>query len=580
MAGSTEGRRVAGWEWWQPLAAGLAHALLAVLAFPPADIWIVAFAAPLPLIWAGCRTAERPILGAVLVSIGVLPFWFFQERWLIEVTPAGYPALAVYLSLCTGFGVYLIARIRRRATGVVPIPMFLLAPVALGAVEVLRGEIVWTGYAWFLTGHPLIWAPTLAAPAAVFGSYFVSLLVLALAGALADAAGWSGVARARGGQAGAVVALVWVLTGWIGWREGNDRAGGISLDVAVVQTNLPQSNKMGWTIAERQADMRRFTELTRQAAAVRPPPDIILWPETMFPGISLSPEMLEAFDAAWSANNPGMARAGERHAFILMAQDLLRLQTETGIPMIVGSIAMPRPVSIRSEKGQADLESGPQHNSAFLIDAGSVRSERYDKVDLTPFGEVIPYVWRWPALQQKVLSLGAAGMAFNLVPGDTPSVLPVPRGNVSPEAGTQVYAATPICFEVTRSALCRWLVCDGSRLRASVIFNLSNDGWFGRFSGGREQHLQAARWRCVELGVPMVRAANTGISAAIDSRGRLLRQGPDGQEVSSGTDGVMSVRLLVNPDRPVTIFGRLGDIWAWGALIAAGIWWLWRLVRG
>ncbi len=209
-----------------------------------------------------------------------------------------------------------------------------------------------------------------------------------------------------------------------------------------------------------------------------------------------------------------------------------------------------------------------------------MRAERYDKVDLTPFGEVIPYVWRFPALQDKIVSLGAAGMAFNLTPGTAPMTLPVKvRGESGVAAVGEVQAAMPICFEGTRAGLCRWLVCDGSRLRAPVIFNLSNDGWFGRFTGGREQHLQAARWRCVELGVPMVRAVNTGISAAIDHRGRIMERGPTGK-ADVDTEGVLSVTLQLEPDRRATLYGRIGDVWAWTVLLAAGVWWLLRVVRG
>lgn len=580
MAGSTEGRRIAGWVWWQLVAAGLAYSLLAVLTFPPGDVWVLAFAAPLPLIWAGCRAAERPLIGASLVSLGVLPLWFFQERWLIEVTALGYPFLAVYMSLCTGFGVYLIARIRRRATGVVAIPMFILAPIALGASEVLRGEILLTGYAWFLAGQPLIESAVLAAPAAVLGTYFVSYLVHTLAGAAADAAGWSGAARSRGGQSALGVALIWAITGWIGWGQSGPGADAVTMQVAVVQTNVPQSNKLGWTIEKQQSDMRRFSDFTRQAAATRPPPDVILWPETMFPGLTLSPEMIEAMGSAWSANNPGLVAAGERNRYLKSAEQMLQLQAEVGIPIIVGAIGMPAPTPFRAPDGQADLDFGPRFNSAFLVESGRVRAERYDKVDLTPFGEVIPYVWRFPALQDKIVSLGAAGMAFNLTPGTAPMTLPVKvRGESGVAAVGEVQAAMPICFEGTRAGLCRWLVCDGSRLRAPVIFNLSNDGWFGRFTGGREQHLQAARWRCVELGVPMVRAVNTGISAAIDHRGRIMERGPTGK-ADVDTEGVLSVTLQLEPDRRATLYGRIGDVWAWTVLLAAGVWWLLRVVRG
>lgn len=590
MAGSTEGRRVTGSAWWKLVAAGLAYALLVCLAYPPIDVWVLAFVAPLPLIWAGCRSTDRPLIGALLVSIGVLPLWFFEQRWLIEVTAVGYPFLAVYLSLCTGFGVYLIARIRRRSTGISTIPMSLLAPIALTAVEALRGEILLTGYAWFLAGHPLIEAPMLAAPAAVFGAYFVSMLVYSLAGAAADAAGWTGVPRARGGQAAMAVAAVWLLTASIGWRAGTPGPAAISMEVAVVQTNLPQSNKMGWTLLERQADFRRFAELTRQAAATRPPPDVILWPETMFPGISLSPELVREFDAAWSQNNPGMFAAGERSPYMLLNEGLNKLQAEIGVPMIVGAIAMPEPPKGLVGERADRLEFGPEYNSAFVIASGRTLDVRYDKIDLTPFGEVIPYVWRWRALQDKIVNLGAAGMAFNLRAGLEPVTLPVSvRAQDSAFAASEsVRVAVPICFEVTRAGLCRHLVCDGSRRRAAAIFNLSNDGWFGQFAGGREQHLQAARWRCVELGVPMARAVNTGVSAAIDSRGRMIQRGPQarmgeaitGRDPAVRTDGVMSVKLLVEPDRPVTIYGRIGDLLAWCVLIGAGAWWLWRVVRG
>ncbi len=581
MAGSTEGRRVAGCAWWKLVAAGLAHALLMCLAFPPLDVWLLAFVVPLPLIWAGCRAEERPLSGAFFVSLGVLPLWFFEQRWLIDVTVPGYPALAVYLSLCTGFGVYLIARIRRRATGVVAIPMCLLAPVVLGAVEVLRGEVLLTGYAWFLAGHPLIASARLAAPAAIFGAYFVSALVYSLAGAAADAAGWSGTSRARGGQAALIVALLWALTGWIGWKQTGDQPAPLVLHVAAVQTNLPQNNKMRWDLQQRQADMRRFAELTRQAAASRPPPDVILWPETMFPGISLSPELIEEFEEVWSANNPGLVAAGERSPYVLLTQDVLKLQTEIGIPMIIGSIAMPDPPHGLRGPREDRLDFGPEHNSAFLIVSGRVSPIRYDKIDLTPFGEVIPYVWRWPALQQKLVDLGAKGMAFNLKPGFLPATLPVSvrAGEGSALTRQDIYVATPICFEGTRSALCRSLVYDGTHLRAAVIFNLSNDGWFGDYSGGREQHFQASRWRCVELGVPMVRAVNTGVSAAVDSHGRVLQLGPNGRE-AVGTDGVLSVRLHIEPDRAPTTYGRIGNVWAWAILLAAAAWWLWRVVRG
>lgn len=580
MARPKDAKRLPVRGWWRLIVAGLVFALFMSISLPPAGLWLAAFIAPMPMIWAGCRSADSPLVGALLFAFGSLPLWFFQQQWLVDVTAVGYPLLALYLSVCSGAAVYLIGRIRRRAAGGAPIPMFLLAPVAIVAVEVLRGELLLTGYAWFLAAHPLIDSPALAAPAALFGTYFVSFLLVALAGATADAAGWSGVPRSWGGAAAAAIAVVWCAASNVGWRGSPDTSAtgpGSAVRIAVVQTNIPQSNKLGWTIDERFAAMRRFEELTRQAAAARPTPDFIVWPETMFPGLTLSMDTVDRIDAAFNAANPGLAEEGRQHAFVHMAARALRLQGETGVPMIVGAIAMPD-ADFRESNGHTRLE-GPRHNSAFLLEGGRVRGPRYDKVDLTPFGEVIPYVWRWPALQEKLLSIGAAGMAFDLVPGTEPVLLPMPtRAGGDTPAGT-VQIATPICFEVTRPSLCRWLCYAAGTRRAGVIVNLSNDGWFGPFQSGKEQHLLAARWRCVELGLCMARAVNTGVSAAIDHRGRVLdRVGTD--DGGRSIDGVLVATLPVRSEARPTLYGRIGDVFAFLVLAAGAGWWLWRVVRG
>ncbi|MBX3406663.1 MAG: apolipoprotein N-acyltransferase [Phycisphaeraceae bacterium] len=580
MARPKDAKRLPVRGWWRLIVAGLVFALFMSISLPPAGLWLAAFIAPLPMIWAGCRSADSPLVAALLFAFGSLPLWFFQQQWLVDVTAVGYPLLALYLSVCTGAAVYLIGRIRRRATGGAPIPMFLLAPVAIVAVEVLRGELLLTGYAWFLAAHPLIDSPALAAPAAILGTYFVSFLLLSLAGATADAAGWSGVPRSWGGAAAAAIAVIWCAASILGWRGSPDTSGtgpGSAVRIAVVQTNIPQSNKLGWTIDERLAALRRFEELTRQAAAARPTPDFIVWPETMFPGLTLSMDTVDRIDAAFNAANPGLAEEGRQHAHVHVAARVLRLQGETGVPMIVGAIAMPG-AEFRENNGHTRLE-GPRHNSAFLLDGGRVRDSRYDKVDLTPFGEVIPYVWRWPGLQEKLLNIGAAGMAFDLVPGTEPVLLPMPTraGGDTPAGIVQI--ATPICFEVTRPSLCRWLCYAAGTRRAGVIVNLSNDGWFGPFQSGKEQHLLAARWRCVELGLCMARAVNTGVSAAIDHRGRVLdRIGTD--DGGRSIDGVLVATLPVRSETRPTLYGRIGDVFAFLVLAAGAGWWLWRVVRG
>jgi apolipoprotein N-acyltransferase len=200
------------------------------------------------------------------------------------------------------------------------------------------------------------------------------------------------------------------------------------------------------------------------------------------------------------------------------------------------------------------------YNSVFLIDRGQVQPGRYDKVGLTPFGEVMPYISAWPRLQDLLLDFGAHGMKFNLSAGTRPQGF-----RISTSSGPPVAIATPICFEATKPALCRWLI-NAQGPGPKVIVNLTNDGWFGHFVPGRWQHLQVARWRAVELGVPVVRVANTGVSAAIDARGRLVKSGVEGEPGAARTDGVLLADVAPGGGR--TIYARLGDVLGWSALIA------------
>src|SRR5205814_2408598 len=128
-----------------------------------------------------------------------------------------------------------------------------------------------------------------------------------------------------------------------------------TMRVGLVQTNLPQNNKMGWTFEQRLADMQRFEELTRRAASPIPDsagnpakPDVIAWPETMFPGLWLD---LQAIAAQRQADlHVDMDRPGgrERVPTTVFADRLLALQVELGVPMVVGAIGVE---NFRIERG-------------------------------------------------------------------------------------------------------------------------------------------------------------------------------------------------------------------------------------
>lgn len=567
------------------MLAGLAYSAIAAAAFPPVNLWPLALVAPVPLLWAAgsCRprwavgggrggsggggggtprgSTWPPLIAGLLVALGSLPLWFFEERWVIDVTLPGYPGLALYMAMWTGLSVAVTAWLLKYGPRTRWWTIGLAEAGAIGIVgcELLRGEVVLTGYAWFLSAQPLIELPILAAPAALLGTYFVSLLVCALAGALGDAMGWSPRSRAAGSAAGLVVVVAWIVTAVAGRAavdavyafDGSERQpGGEEVTIGVVQTNLPQDNKKAWDDERRRAEWKLWADLTRQAARTRPVPDLIVWPETMYPGGYLNDEAVSFF----RDNAELMAESAQRVPSYF--GELLALQKQIERPMLIGAIAAE---GWGLNEARRVFEAKREYNSVFLVTEGRVDAQRYDKVELTPFGEVMPYVWRWPGLQQKLLDLGAAGMAFDLASGERYEPIRVTLARSAddededkavrpgaPSAGDDdedepmvLAVATPICFEATKARHVARLVTDegGGRRTAQLIVNLSNDGWFNWATGCREQHLLAARWRCVELGTPMVRAVNTGVSASIDVRGRVRKAGIDRTKESDASGG-------------------------------------------
>src|SRR5690606_14295979 len=97
----------------------------------------------------------------------------------------------------------------------------------------------------------------------------------------------------------------------------------------------------------------------------------------------------------------------------------------------------------------------------------------------------------------------------------------------------------------------------------NLMVVMTNDGWFGSSDQGRRVHLMLARWRCLELGLPLVRSANTGISAHIDHRGRVLAN------LEPRVPGVLVVPVEAGRARP--LYGVVGNAVAWVSLAGLGV---------
>ena len=511
------------------------------LSFPPFGLWWMIFVSPVffaVLVLAPRRT--RTMVLPVFISSCLLWGWF--HWWVSGITSAGYVPMVLYLAGVTTLSAFLL---RVMSGGRLALPIWLALPLTLTGVDYLRGLIIFDGYSWFLYAQPLIDFSPIAGLARIGGVWLPGLIALALSGCLAS--GLFSFLRwqpASSWRVGGLVALAlsqvvlwhWVLDDRAEFRLASKRP---VARLLLVQTDLDSDNKIGWTYERQLEDVPGFMRLTVDGVeAVRASGgqlDLIAWPETMLPSV-------------------GFERGDQ---FSMAIENLVgRLD----VPMLVGS-----PSYLGISQGDDGTWGWDAHyNSAYLIGPDGPPYARVDKVFLTPFGETMPYISNWEWLEQKMLAFGANGMRFELDAGDEIERVVFPlRSN--PEV--LVRAAVPICFEDTVAPVVREMVWQDGRRVADLLINLSNDGWFGTDDSIRAMHELCARWRAVENETWMVRAVNTGRSAAISPDGRVDRS----IGVGARADGT----LLVGVEIP-------GDAWATGrppyAVIGerfgSGSWWL------
>ncbi len=538
-------------SWFPPLLAGLSHAALMIAAFPPYNLWPAALWALVPLVYLLRRGSERPGRDALLLMLGVSPMWLLWEWWMIGVTAPGFPFFI--LLQCSWAALFYLtsARLHRRFPR---LPLLAIVPLVWVAVEFFRGEIFLSGYAFGLLGYPMIGQLELAGPATWLGVYFVSFLAAVMSAAAGEF--FHKQHRLAAVSTIAATAMVWGA-GAVDAEKYKPQPTDPVVRPGIVQTNLPQNNKLSWGIERSLQDWDRFARLTVTLANSDPRPDFILWPETMMPGETLEAQAMQALrEAAIGFRLP----SGQMLPAEFFYEELQALQLAVKVPMLVGEDAL---LDLRVDKlpdGRINVEWGARYNSAYLVMGGEVQPARFDKVRLTPFGETMPFINRWPWLQNQLLAFGAKGMKFDLAAGTDLTVFEVPGA----ATGNTARIVTPICFETTVGDLCRDMVFEKGQRRANLIANLTNDGWFMNSDLARAQHLQIAQWRCVELATPMARAANTGISCLIDAQGRVTARGVEGTRQTAQLDGILRGEVALGTR--TTLFARVGNIFPWTIL--------------
>ena len=352
--------------------------------------------------------------------------------------------------------------------------LLLAFAVSWTAAEWLRGHVL-TGFPWNLIGYAWGVADEPLQAASVIGIYGLSFLTVLLAAA-------PGLCLREAAPPGLrrwaplVIAAVGVLALW---GFGAVRlAGPTAADVPgvrlrIVQASIPQTMK--WDPRESQSILDHYLALSARPAPVQP--THIIWPETAVP-------YLIAEDAS--------------------IRNAMAAVVPSGGALLSGAV-----------RRVADFEERPALlNSLLALDPSGDIISAYDKVRLAPFGEYTPLRQVLP-LQK--LTEGSS----DYVPGDARTVLAVPG---LPPAGPMICYEAIFPSAAWRGGQPQWLL------------NVTNDAWFGT-SSGPYQHFLAARVRAIEEGLPLVRAANTGISAVTDAYGRIRHSLP------LGTVGIIAAAL-------------------------------------
>lgn len=413
---------------------------------------------------------------------------------LLALYLAIYPALAMGLAWC----------FRRRDAD---LAFVLTAAAAWIGTEYLRG-VMFTGYPWNPLG--VIWLPLpgIAQLAAWIGTYAMSGLAVLGAGTLylASSCRWRPLASYAATASAVALAL---------HPAPSALPPGTPL-VRVLQPNIGQDTTLDGTRAEKSmAALVRLSNDKQTLLPGGPVPRLIVWPEG-----AVDYWIEDGYPREWYAKaDPRTVR--QAVALTLGPKDMALIG---GNALIFGD----------------DKTLDAAANSVFAVDPAAAIRGRYDKAHLVPYGEYLP-------MRTLLAPLGLSRLVageIDFAPGPGPRTLTVPGFG---KVGVQ------ICYEIIFSGQ----IIDPAN-RPAILFNPSNDAWFGAW--GPPQHLAQARMRAIEEGLPILRSTPTGISAIIDANGGIV--------AAAGMGEMKAIQAPMPAALPPTVFARFGN---WLALLVAGL---------
>ena len=362
------------------------------------------------------------------------------------------------------------------------------------AFSAVWGILEWVR-AWLFTGFPWnliasVWTnwPEMMQTAAIWGSFGLSVLSVFVAGLPA-------LIHSKKESVKVILSMILIFFGLLGfgsWRLGTAPAQDDTINgvlIRLVQANIPQGKK--WSADEAEQNLMKHVHLSRTAGAEKV--THVIWPETATQFLLIDDAFARAM--VTSALTPGS---------ILLAGSLRREQKESDVKLFNSIVAL------------NDL-------GVFL---GS-----YDKSHLVPFGEYVPLSEIFPFIRK----LTPVAMDFSTGSGVKTTVIPrtLPVGML-------------VCYEVIFPGQ----VAE-KQTRPYWLLNVTNDGWYG-ISAGPHQHFAAAQMRAVEEGLPLARAANTGISGMIDAYGRVTAV------LELGRQGIVDAGLPRRTNKP-TLYAKYGN---------------------
>ena len=503
--------RVMALTGWRRAAVAFLAGGLSALAYAPIFAAPVLFLTLPILVWLidASPTWRRAASAGWLFGFGYFFFNLFWvgEAFLVEaekfawLMPFAVTLLPAGLALFWGAAAAVV-----RLFWTEGIARLFVFAIVFAVLEWLRGHVL-TGFPWNVVGYALTYPLPLMQSAALFGAYGMTAIALFVFPAplvkLADHRRRPTGADVAGAIALAAIPIA-ILFAYGAWRLGAPVAFVSGVKMRIVQPSVSQREKWRAEFQRKIFDDHVALSLANPQGKADSLAGIthLVWPEAAMPFFPLeTPEAL----------------------------DVLATVIPPGTTLITGALRhYPNPTP-----GTAILPAPRTLNSIVVLDDQAKLVGAYDKIKLVPFGEYVPFDVLLSAIGIQKLTHGRGSFAEGVSPRPLFTVPGLP-----PALGL-------VCYE----ALFPGEIVQGTA-RPGVLINVTNDGWFGSTTGPY-QHYYQSRVRAVEEGLPLIRAANNGISAVVDPYGRPL------QTLGLNVRGVIDSPL---PEAlPPPLYAKVGD---------------------